>query len=961
MFSPLRIKVSDQKQSSGLAVEIEAQKFSWKPCGIRESYFRELGKMHPADAGFITAAPLEARKAIEEARAIEIELPGSEIAALNWEALSPGCLVRRSRAPAREFLPRSRFPIRMAIFATEETESTDLVRALQGKLGQDIRRGRIKIDVIRPRTSSGIFHALRTSHYDVIHMALPTLMRGRTPCVRVGRETVPTRFLFENTLVHVPRLALFHAATEKVEEGISGLRMASQVAKNLGTTCILHSAPPGDKRSHDFFLEAYGGAFVEDRDLLIPGQSRLCELDPTASVTAPAGRSSLLELRTELYSEMESTGILVADAKHLEKQFPEIALDLRRELKGFSQEPYDVSGAKEIRTAAGETVVSRLADAAKVTTRIRRTVGDVLRKRKGIIGRPDQERYPVGNFYHCIDDSEEGWEAIGKRKTLTQPPTGRRLEFHFWIDPINGGIRSINQGTFGPKNAVYPIDLVAQIWTESGLRFANDTSTLKIPAKGRSSHARFVLSDIPEHEDVEFFLFLLHGTGQLIAAFRIEARFREISEIDDKAQLIEQMFGSSDYFRFREKPGISALTILFNKMSGQLRVFTLAPGNRPWAKLGIDPDDLNASNREIYKHLTRVALDAATSERLGQPVSISKQILIDLAEKGWVLLQDLFSVTAEDEARAFLETVLALEPGSRITIATNDQTSKMIVPWGLLYLNNDFRQSPIYPVSVEDFFGYKYNVVVRPSLPLGPAKVEVGKPVRMAAAWLSRRETEGLKTKLDEAQAQDQIDYRRLKADEGKIPGLADEFDLIHFYCHGHTRFPDEFKPQEFLQLFRDHTQVGGGPTSQPAATELADFLQKVSNANDSLMELDGGFVYRSDLSSKMGRLKGAPIVLLSMCESAQVTPSGQGFITFFLNRGARAAMGTEGPTLWSLGRDLDLDIITRLLAGETIGEAFYRAKQEVVRKNPLGLIYSLWGERDAKIAMPVARRGARV
>ena len=119
-------------------------------------------------------------------------------------------------------------------------------------------------------------------------------------------------------------------------------------------------------------------------------------------------------------------------------------------------------------------------------------------------------------------------------------------------------------------------------------------------------------------------------------------------------------------------------------------------------------------------------------------------------------------------------------------------------------------------------------------------------------------------------------------------------------------------------------------------------------------MQLDGGFVYRSDLASTLGDFPRAPIVLLSMCESAQVTSYGAGFVSLFLNRGARAAMGTEGPTLWSLGRDLDLAVITRLMDGETIGDAFYGAKKEMVDKNPLALIYSLWGDRDARIPIAI-------
>lgn len=957
MESPLQIKISDRKQGPAYAVEVGGYGFYWNPLIIRQSSLGELGRMHPADAGFVAAATPESQKALQEAETIEIELPGNEIAALDWEALSRGNLIRINPAQSQTPFARPKFPIRMGIFTVEgERGSAGLVRTLSESLQRDIERGRIKIEVVKTRSRNELFRALQKSRYDVIHIALPTTMRGRRPCVLVGKEEIPTRALFQNALVPGPRLAFFHAATENVAEGISGLRIASQAVENLGTTCVLHAAPLEDPKSHQFVVRAFEGALIDDRDLIV-GIDKGIELDPDASIAAPVGRRSFLGLRPELDSELAGAEVLLADYKNIEKQYPEIKVDLGLKINISPDEPSEAIRSGKEYIIVGETerseeptVLSKWADVAETRTTIEKAIGTVLRARKSKINKPGRERFPVGNFYHCVDDSEQGWDALPKNRTLTKPPNGRRLEFHFWIDPINQGIRTIYAGTFSPKTAIYPIKLVAQVWTESSARFVNDTSSLIIPATGRSNHARFVLNEIPVHEDIEFFLFLTHEQGQLIAAFRVHARFRETSEIDNEAQLIEQMFGSSDYFRFREKPGVSALTILFDKHAGQLRVFTLAPKARPWAKLGIAEDDLNGSNREIYKQLTRVALDAATAERLGESVRITDKTLLDLAEKGWVLLQDLFSVAAEEQARTFLKTVLMLPEGSRITIATNEQTSRMIVPWGLLYLNNEFRQAPFHPVSVDSFLGYKYNVVVRPSIPLGPTEVESGKPVRMATAWLSRPETEELKKKLDEAKSENRLEYRQLKADEGRIPGLEEQFDLIHFYCHGHTRFPDEFKPQEFLQLFKEHIPVSRDAAVQPTITELADFLQKVTDANDSLMQLDGGFVYRADLSSDLARLNGSPIVLLSMCESAQVSSSGVGFIPFFLGRGARAAMGTEGPTLWSLGRELDLGIITRLLAGETIGEAFYAAKREVVRKNPLGLIYSLWGERDAKI-----------
>jgi len=96
--------------------------------------------------------------------------------------------------------------------------------------------------------------------------------------------------------------------------------------------------------------------------------------------------------------------------------------------------------------------------------------------------------------------------------------------------------------------------------------------------------------------------------------------------------------------------------------------------------------------------------------------------------------------------------------------------------------------------------------------------------------------------------------------------------------------------------------------------------------------------------------LPAAPIILLSMCGSAQFTSSGTGFVPLFLYRGARAVIGTEGPSLWALSREMDTRIITALLEGQSIGTAFYNIRKELAKQHVLALTYTLYGDGDAKL-----------
>jgi hypothetical protein len=60
--------------------------------------------------------------------------------------------------------------------------------------------------------------------------------------------------------------------------------------------------------------------------------------------------------------------------------------------------------------------------------------------------------------------------------------------------------------------------------------------------------------------------------------------------------------------------------------------------------------------------------------------------------------------------------------------------------------------------------------------------------------------------------------------------------------------------------------------------------------------------------------------------------------------------IGTEGPTLWKLSREMDTQIVARLLDGQTISRAFYETRKELAKTNMLALIYTLYGDAGAKL-----------
>jgi hypothetical protein len=87
------------------------------------------------------------------------------------------------------------------------------------------------------------------------------------------------------------------------------------------------------------------------------------------------------------------------------------------------------------------------------------------------------------------------------------------------------------------------------------------------------------------------------------------------------------------------------------------------------------------------------------------------------------------------------------------------------------------------------------------------------------------------------------------------------------------------------------------------------------------------------------------------------VTPSlSDSFVGFFLDRGARAVIGTECPMTVEFAHPFARHLLESLLGGATAGRALLDARRHFLNeaRNPLGLAYSLYGTASASFAPPV-------
>src|SRR5208282_1746469 len=128
------------------------------------------------------------------------------------------------------------------------------------------------------------------------------------------------------------------------------------------------------------------------------------------------------------------------------------------------------------------------------------------------------------------------------------------------------------------------------------------------------------------------------------------------------------------------------------------------------------------------------------------------------------------------------------------------------------------------------------------------------------------------------------------------------------------------------------------------------DLAERRYRSDESFIELTTGRLELRKLYRDVERLAMQPLVILNMCDSAQVTPSlSQSFIDFFLSRGARAVIGTECSMRPIFADFVCRKLLSALFQAQPIGEALRQIRIEAAaRKNLLGLAYTLFGVAEA-------------
>lgn len=172
--------------------------------------------------------------------------------------------------------------------------------------------------------------------------------------------------------------------------------------------------------------------------------------------------------------------------------------------------------------------------------------------------------------------------------------------------------------------------------------------------------------------------------------------------------------------------------------------------------------------------------------------------------------------------------------------------------------------------------------------------------------------------------------------------------DILYFYTHGNTRPVEADSGYSELERIRRHYEKL--PDNDPGKAALKDFYLLITDPyfepDETWIALTWGRLFLSDLRAEPVRLNRNPIVILNMCQSAQVLPEiSESFVSFFLDRKARSVIGTECPMTNQFAHPFSRILLRELLGGDPLGEALRTARRYFIKKrNPLGLAYTLFG-----------------
>ena len=343
-----------------------------------------------------------------------------------------------------------------------------------------------------------------------------------------------------------------------------------------------------------------------------------------------------------------------------------------------------------------------------------------------------------------------------------------------------------------------------------------------------------------------------------------------------------------------------------------------------------------------------------------------------LAQVGRQLYLKLFESSSAHALKEWMET--SLPEGSTIQIV--DLAGDFVFPWSLVYTAQPWNGDDV--VDVANFWGWRYKLVILTDTMLDtyrqacpgeacsdndptafatddPLRVSVGLHERLLGTAHQRAFFANLI-----AQTGGRVLPEILTNRQSMTNALAAaDRDVYYFFCHGYTeRIATDIQLDSDLL---DHFARLAANAPGDDTVSIREHLDDLFDVSDSWMRLTRGKIPLAMLKETVpGSFSRHPIVFLNMCESAQVLPSlSDGFVPFFIQRGARAVVGTECPMNTVFADGFARSFLTRFLQGQTAGDILLALRRRYLADgNPLALAYTLYADADLRLSEPLLPAG---
>ncbi len=330
---------------------------------------------------------------------------------------------------------------------------------------------------------------------------------------------------------------------------------------------------------------------------------------------------------------------------------------------------------------------------------------------------------------------------------------------------------------------------------------------------------------------------------------------------------------------------------------------------------------------------------------------------------------DLFEIS-EMARNSFDETDI-------VQISLGMGAEHLVLPWQILVVDPTNIERP----PAENFWGYRFAIEVKR---IGDAvdnrsktAIAAGAPIIHYGCWKFYNETEhrqALANILSPYGLAGQLDAPILNRAAFVDALSGGGGNLFYIYAHGASEPPQSPALAGVKKNLRSRTDSvrkqlnrskSPDETLLQAVASYERLLQLTTSNEYTALILENETItlaqLTGELAKRRARLGDAPIIVLNTCDSGQIWNTAQGsFVRLFLDRGARAVLGTESIMPIVLSDAFGRRLFEQLFGGKTIGEAVRAVRCNLLNQenNPLGLSYCLYGAADARLFADLTTEG---